>query len=105
MNNQLIKQFISNLLEERDFLCWQLSEAHGLINEETLSEIENKHFASFDSKFQEQLNNEAEELFKLIGAEEMTTDNLYVILKCSIDRAEIALKHVINKVNNGEICK
>lgn len=32
MDKHLIKHFISNLLNERDFLCWQLSEAYGSLD-------------------------------------------------------------------------
>ena len=96
MNKELIKQFIKNLLDERDFLCYQLTEAKGLINSDTFKRIENAHFDKFSEKSQNQINLEVEELLKLTGKENMSVDNIYVILKCSIDKAELALKHLFN---------
>lgn len=103
MTNQLIKQFILNLLEERDFLCWQLSNANDLIDEETFKEIENKHFEKYKNKSQEQLNFETEELFKLIGGEKMEATTVSAILSCDYESASKCLSNLISKIENGLI--
>ncbi len=106
MNNNLTKQFVQTLIEERDFLCWQLTNATGGLTEEQFEEIVTEHFKNRIEKSQEQLNYEAKELFELIG-EKMDSELTSIILKCSLDEASIALKHVankVNKVNEGKLC-
>ena len=109
MNYNLIKQFISNLLEERDFLCWQLSEAYGLIDKKAFNDIEDKHFESYDIKSQDQLNSEAEELIKILDGERIDSDTISIILKCSLDKSEktldyLTIKHreMISELNKYE---
>lgn len=94
MDKHLIRHFVSNLLNERDFLCWQLSEAYGLIDKDVYNDIENKHFETYDVKSQNQLNLEIEELCKIVDIEEIDSDIVSIILKCSLDKAENALKHL-----------
>lgn len=97
MNKNLVKQFILNLLEERDFLCWQLSEAYGLIDKKALNDIEDKHFESYNIKSQDQLNSEAEEVIKILNGERIDSDVISIILKCSLDKSEKTLDYITIK--------
>lgn len=104
MNIQLAKEFIENLIEDRDFLCWRLSETTESIesiSEETFKEFGN-HF-KYKNKSQEQLNFETEELFKLIGGEKMEATTIAVILKCDYRNAKKCLANLISKIENGLI--
>lgn len=98
MNSQLAKEFIENLIEDRDFLCWQLSNANELISEKMFKEIEDEHFKKYKNKSQEQLNSETEELFKLIGGEKMETTTVVAILKCDYESASKSLINLVDKI-------
>lgn len=103
MNSQLAKEFIENLIEDRDFLCWQLSNANELISEKMFKEIEDEHFKKYKNKSQEQLNSETEELFKLIGGEKMETTTVATILKCDYESASKSLINLVDKIEKGLI--
>jgi ABC-type uncharacterized transport system ATPase subunit len=103
MNLDLAKEFIENLIEDRNFLCWQLSNANELISEEMFKEIEDKHFRKYENKSQEQLNSETEELFKLIGGEKMEVTTVAAILKCDYESASKSLINLVDKIEKGLI--
>lgn len=98
MNIELIKKFIAALIEERDFLCWQLSRATGLIDEESFEKIVDKHFEIKNcKKSQDDLNKEGEVLLELINNTNLDSDLISVILNCSIDEAENVMKYLCSQ--------
>lgn len=97
MNIELIKKFIAALIEERNFLCWQLTRATGLIDEENFEKIADKHFEIKNcKKSQDDLNKEGEVLLELVD-DNLDSDLISVILNCSVDEAENVLKFLCSR--------
>lgn len=105
MNNlDLAKQIINSLIEERDFLCWQLTNANGGLNKEQFEEITKDYLnRRITNKSQEQLNLEAEMLYSLIlEKEKLDSELTSLLLKCSFDEAVKALIYVANILEKND---
>jgi hypothetical protein len=90
--NKITGELISALLDQRDFMSYQLSFASGYVSHKHMKEIRQEYLKK-NTMSDEELIERAKVAKELLG-DKLDCDNLSIMLKCDIERTKKIMEKI-----------
>ncbi len=93
--NKIIGDLIKAILDQRDFMSYQLSHANGCMSERDMDEICEK-YCTKNTLSDDELFERAKVAKELLG-DKLDCDNLSIMLKCDVERTMKIMMKIMEK--------